>query len=98
VQRHRLFLTNFPVEKAPPCRHHLFPLDPVSGKPRPWGVYHVPSDSIPQGGRTCRDAAHARECMGVERDLPWAALKEGFPPAYTRWMGQQLGRHLAVAA
>lgn len=94
VQRHRLFLANFPISAPGPCDHSTFELDPVTGKPRPWGVYHVPGDSIPKGGRTCRDAAHARECMGVTREVSWQGLKEGLPPAYTRWIGSQLLAHI----
>jgi DNA (cytosine-5)-methyltransferase 1 len=90
VQRHRLFLTNVPMPEPPPCDHSTFEPDPITGKPRPWGVYHVPGDSIPKGGRTARDAKHAAELMGVERDVSWAGLKEGIPPAYTRWIGRHL--------
>lgn len=89
VQRHRLFLSNIPLVGSG-CNHKSFPLDPVTGKPRPWGVYHVPADEVPSGGRTCRNAEHARECMGVDRDLTWQELKEGFPPAYSRHIGGQL--------
>ncbi len=105
VQRHRLFLANFPLTSPKPtgrgvyrqqgCRHHTFPLDPISGKPRPWGVWHVSGDSVPDGGRTARDAEHGRQVMGSHRLLPWAKLKEGFPPAYTAWVGADLRHHLA---
>jgi len=89
VQRHRLFLANFPL--APGwCDHSTFPRDPDTGKPRPWGVYHVSSDRIPGGGRTARDAEHGRHVMGSRRLLPWDSLKEGFPPAYTTWVGVDL--------
>lgn len=94
VQRHRLFLTNFPVPQ-PRCDHSTFPLDPTSGKPRPWGVYHVPGDSVPSGGRTARDAEHGRHVMGSRRLLPWDSLKEGFPPAYTSYVGAHLLAHLS---
>lgn len=94
VQRHRLFLSNVPLVGSG-CNHKTFPADPITGKPRPWGVFHVPGDNIPKGGRTCRDAAHARECMGVDRDLTWQELKEGFPPAYSRHVGGQLIAALA---
>lgn len=93
VQRHRLFLTNFPVPQ-PPCRHHTFPADPRTGRPRPWGVYHVSGDSIPSGGRTARDAEHGRQVMGSRRLLPWDSLKEGFPPAFTAYIGAHLLAHL----
>ncbi len=105
VQRHRLFLTNFPLRTPPPvpgpgkyraqgCDHSLFPLDPITGNPRPWGVWHVPADNVPSGGRTARDAEHARQVMGAHRSLPWASIKEGFPPAYTTWVGADLLRYL----
>jgi DNA (cytosine-5)-methyltransferase 1 len=89
VQRHRMFLSNRPIVGTP-CFHDRFPIDLDSGKPRPWGVYHVPGDSIPKGGRTARDAEHAMELFGMSRPLPWNSIKEGFPPAYTAHLGHQL--------
>ena len=89
VQRHRLFLSNVPIVGTT-CHHHAFPIDPDSGRPRPWGVYHTPGDNIPGGGRTARDAAHARELFRLKRDLPWDSIKEGFPPIYTEHIGHQL--------
>ena len=91
VQRHRLFLADRRTTiVGSTCDHSTFPPDPITGKPRPWGVYHVPGDSIPKGGRTCRDPAHAAECMGVTRGLPWRGLKEGYPPAYSEFIGRQI--------
>lgn len=89
VQRHRLFSANVPLVGTV-CNHSRFPLDPITAKPRPWGVYHVPGDSIPKGGRTALNAAHAAALMGVDRPMSWDRLKEGFPPAYTRHIGVQL--------
>ena len=98
VERHRYFLTNFPV-RQPACRHReAFPPDPVTGKPRPWGVWHVKGDSVPSGGRTALDAEHGRAVMGSHRLLPWDSLKEGFPPAYTSYIGAHLLTHLALEA
>lgn len=93
VQRHRWFLTNFPVPQMK-CDHSRFEPDPVSGKPRPWGVYHVPGDMVPSGGRTARNAEHGREVMGSWRTLPWDLLKEGFPPQYTAYIGAHLLREV----
>jgi DNA (cytosine-5)-methyltransferase 1 len=81
VRRHRLFLGNVPLEGSG-CRH--------KEQGRPWGVYHVPADSIPKGGRTARNVEHGREVMGVSRDISWNELKEGFPPTYTQHIGSQL--------
>lgn len=97
VQRHRLFLSNIRLSGTA-CEHSMFPLDPITGKPRPWGVYYAAGDSIPKGGRTARDAEHARELFGMTRSLKWDELKEGFPPAYTQHIGAQVVAALAVAA
>lgn len=104
IWRHRLFLANFPLRRPEPtgkgkyraqgCRHDTCDPDPVTGNPRPWGIYHVAGDKIPAGGRTARDAEHARELMQVGRTLAWNELKEGFPPAYTTWVAADLLRAL----
>lgn len=62
---------------------------------RRWGVYHVKGDAIPSGGRTALDEEHGRHVMGSRRLLPWGSLKEGFPPAYTSYVGADLLRVLA---
>lgn len=81
VRRHRLFLSDDVPLVSSVCRH--------KEQGRPWGVYHVPSDDIPKGGRTARNVEHGREVMGVTRELTWNELKEGFPPAYTEHVGVQ---------
>lgn len=81
VRRHRLFLSDsIPLESSV-CRH--------KEQGRPWGVYHVPGDNIPHGGRTARDLAHGLEVMGVTRQVKWDELKEGLPPAFTLHVGKQ---------
>jgi len=81
VRRHRLFLSNVPLEGSG-CAH--------KAQGRPWGVYHKMKDNIPQGGRTVRTIEQGWEVMGVDREIPWDSLKEGFPPAYTKHIGSQL--------
>lgn len=85
VRRHRLFLSNASLVGSG-CDH--------KAQGRPWGVYHVPGDSIPKGGRTARDVTHGMEVMGVDRQVTWNELKEGFPPAYTHHIGTQIMEHL----
>lgn len=89
VQRHRLFLSNKPIVGTK-CNHSRFPIDPITGTRRPWGVYHVQGDRVPSGGRTALDAEHARQLFDMQRSLPWDSIKEGFPPAYTEHIGKQL--------
>lgn len=86
VRRHRLFLSNRPLTGSK-CNH--------KGQGRPWGVYHVMGDSIPKGGRTCLTVEQGRYVMGVDREIPWDSLKEGFPPAYTHSIGNQIMRELS---
>ncbi len=81
VRRHRLFLSNVPLFGLP-CDHKR--------QGRPWGVYHVPNDAIPKGGRTALNVEHGREVMGVTRGVSWKGLKEGVPPAFTKFIGDQL--------
>lgn len=90
VQRHRLFHSNVAGLTGLPCDHSTFDIDPVSGKPRPWGVYYAKGDNIPSGGRTCLTLEHGMEAMGVEREVPWRYLCEGLPPVYTQHLGKQL--------
>lgn len=85
VRRHRLFLSNASLVGSG-CDH--------KAQGRPWGVYHVPADSIPKGGRTALNLEHGKEVMGVSREIKWNELKEGFPPAYTQHIGEQLMAHL----
>ena len=103
VQRHRLFLANFPLRQPAPtgpgvygsqgCRHDTFPTGP-DGHPKPVGVYHVPGDKVPEGGHTARDAEHGRKSWDHTAPCPGTSLEEGFPPAYTAWVGADLLAHL----
>jgi len=89
VRRHRLFESNVWISGSH-CNH--------AAQGRPWGVYHVMGDQVPQGGRTVATLEHGLEVMGVDRVIPWTSLKEGFPPAYTEHVGLQLAATMAVTA
>jgi len=90
VRRHRLFLASFPLVGSG-CRH--------AEQGKPIGVYHVMGDTCKGvckktgkfviGGSTARTVEEGREAMGVSRDICWDELKEGFPPDYTKHVGQQ---------
>jgi hypothetical protein len=99
VERHRWFAPSpgLPLEGSV-CDHAAaFDVDPVTGKPRPWGVYGSTADAIPSGGRTVRSIDHGHEAMGVShRRLPWTYLCEGLPVPYGRWIGSQVLRHLGL--
>lgn len=78
VRRHRLFRSS-ELLLAPSCRHgdQPEPID-VTGLGGPGGRHRKP-----------RDLAHAREVMGIDW-MTRAELSQAIPPAYTRFLGEQL--------
>lgn len=88
VRRHRHFETNFLVAKRPNCQH--------KAQGTPVGVYGDHPDSReflrPDGSRRGAKATslgQASQAMGIDW-MSWMDLKEAIPPAYTRWIGDQL--------
>ncbi|WP_018683662.1 DNA cytosine methyltransferase [Actinokineospora enzanensis] len=85
VRRHRLFESNLPL-RGTDCHHDRpEPAVPVYGT---------------HGQRTSTgtaDAEKARTAMGIDW-MPWPALTQAIPPAYTFWLGTQLIGHLGPAA
>lgn len=92
VERHRWFASSPDLELVgTACRHHTFPADPVTGKPRPWGVYGSTRDAIPSGGRTVRSIDHGHQVMGITwRRLPWRYLCEGMPAGFGQHIAEQV--------
>lgn len=94
LQRHRLFETNFPIS-APECRHGEKPVVGVYGG-------HARRRSAKHGGRGTRDVwrgghkAAASEAMGIDW-MTLGELSEAIPPAFTRFIGEQLLAHLRTA-
>lgn len=94
VRRHRLFLS-FIRLKDSGCWHKR------QGKPI--GVYHTMGDTCKGvckktgktviGGSTAKTVEEGRWAMGVDRPISWKELKEGFPPAYTKHVGEQILRY-----
>jgi DNA (cytosine-5)-methyltransferase 1 len=99
VRRHRLFLASFPLVGSG-CKHK------EQGKPI--GVYHVMGDTckgvckktgkLVIGGSTAKTVEEGLSAMGVDRDMSWDELKEGFPPAYTRHVGEQAMAYITSRA
>jgi DNA (cytosine-5)-methyltransferase 1 len=99
VRRHRLFLASFPLVGSG-CKHK------EQGKPI--GVYHVMGDTckgvckktgkLVIGGSTAKTLEEGMAAMGVDRLMPWDELKEGFPPAYTRHVGEQAMAYITQLA
>lgn len=101
VERHRWFAPSPGlVLTGTTCDHAgAFDRDPVTGKPRPWGVYGSHSDAIPSGGRTVTSAAMGHEVMGItHRTVPWKYLCEGLPPVFTSHLATQVAEQIRSAA
>ena len=91
VLRHRLFESNFniftPPHRPHPLCHTLDKRKAHYGKTDEWEDFVSVN-----GGGNCSVAA-ARDAMGI----PWMTKKEineAIPPAYTRWIGEQLKREV----
>lgn len=94
LQRHRLFMANFPISPPGHCRHSGGPVVGVYGG-------HARLRSAKFGGRGTRDVwegghvAACAEAMGMD----WATLSEmseAIPPAYTEHLGLQWLEHRAL--
>ncbi len=91
LERHRLFVANFPISAPGPCQHK----QPVIG------VYggHARNRSAAHGGRGTRDVWEGghRAAMSEAMGMTWATcaeMSEAIPPAYTEHLGRQLMAHL----
>ena len=84
VRRHRLFESNMPLEGFV-CNHKL--------QGRPIGVYGSLNDEIPKGGKTAATIDEARDAMGMPWAI-WTELVEAIPPAFTEYLGGQIGSWL----
>lgn len=83
VRRHRLFESNMPLIGSI-CDH--------KSQGRPIGVYGSLNDEIPNGGKTASTIDEARKAMGIDWAI-WTELVEAIPPAFTKYLGEQLIRH-----
>ncbi len=91
VIRHRLFETNFPLLTPPHGKHPL--VHTFDKRKSQYGKTNDMRDFVSvNGGGNCTVMA-ARDAMGIE----WMTkneLNEAIPPAYTRFVGEQLLSYL----
>jgi DNA (cytosine-5)-methyltransferase 1 len=80
VRRHRLFESNLELQGTQ-CFHK------EQGKPV--GIYGSMRDEIPRGGHTAKTMPEAERAMGIDWMI-WGELVESIPPAYTKFIGEQL--------
>lgn len=83
VRRHRLFESNRPLVGTR-CWHD---------RPTPtigvYGSYGQRTGRKPVDGETSPSTEQARAAMGIDW-MPWPALTQAIPPAYTYWLGVQI--------
>jgi DNA (cytosine-5)-methyltransferase 1 len=80
VRRHRLFESNVKLQGSV-CDH--------KSQGKPVGVYGSLNDEIPGGGHTAKTIDEARKAMGIDWAI-WTELVEAIPPAFTKFIGDQL--------
>jgi DNA (cytosine-5)-methyltransferase 1 len=80
VRRHRLFESNLKLQGTQ-CFHK------EQGKPV--GIYGSMRDEIPGGGHTAKTMPEAEQAMGIDWMI-WGELVESIPPAYTKFIGEQI--------
>lgn len=90
VQRHRLFESSEWLMGAGGCAHGIWP-------GQPWGIYgRTAGDRVPGGGRVAHGADHARALLGIAHRMTWTGCTQALPPAYTRFIGEQLADRLGL--
>lgn len=92
LERHRKIETNWPLS-APRCSHKAPVIGVYGGHPR--------CRAASAGGRGTVDfegvedkVALMREAMGVARPLTGAEVSQGVPPAYSRFVAEQMLAHM----
>lgn len=81
VRRHRLFESMLRLTGTQ-CNH--------KAQGRPIGVYGSMRDQIPNGGKTADSIEQAREAMGIDWAMKWGDIVEAIPPAYTKYLANQI--------
>lgn len=84
VRRHRIFESNLNLIGTK-CNH--------KAQGRPIGIYGSLNDQIPNGGKTAANIDEANEAMGTV-GFKWRNLCEAIPPAYTKYLGEQILKQL----
>lgn len=98
LKRHRLFMSSVDLWGAGGC---TCAADRAAG--RIAGVYGGGSTdrnharNVRRGGYTPAPDV-GRALFGVTRPVPWKYLTQAIPPAYTRFLGEQMLAHLAASA
>jgi DNA (cytosine-5)-methyltransferase 1 len=97
IRRHRLFETNWDLEPPMwPCRHKM------QGGPRFPGGRSKERTGSSRGlvratmeiGSWDIPLADQKQAMGIDWDVTLPELSNAIPPAYTRFIGEQLTHHL----
>jgi DNA (cytosine-5)-methyltransferase 1 len=88
LQRHRLFISNKPIQAPGPCKHDDRPVIGVYGG-------HARVRSAKHGGRGTKDVWEGghKTAMSQALGIEWMTtteMSEALPPNYTEYLGRQL--------
>jgi DNA (cytosine-5)-methyltransferase 1 len=101
VRRHRWFETNWMVWAPPPCPPHDEDYVIVFGGGVRGRSHQIGRTTTGKGGPIIRrptlSLKRGQEAMGIDW-MDRNELSQAIPPAYTEFIGEQLIRHLAMAA
>lgn len=88
LQRIRLFETNFGLVAPSPCDHSLH--DWVAGAYGGARRDKHEAKYVRKGGYVPPNKDVVKALLGVEHDMTWNGLFECLPPAYTKYIGEQV--------
>lgn len=99
TRRHRWFSSSILLFAPGPCRHTPGFINPVGGKVRGYGnLAHPTRTYVDNTGRTRKAEGMYRKEVGCRAmGIEWmtiAELSQAIPPAYTRWIGDQVMDYL----
>jgi hypothetical protein len=94
VRRHRLFESNLPLHGTPCWHDRPEPAVPVYGS---YGQRPTRRNKLDESVASRHSTEQARNAMGIDW-MPWPALTQAIPPAYTFWLGLQVLTHRPKAS
>jgi DNA (cytosine-5)-methyltransferase 1 len=94
IQRHRWFSSSMLLFAPGPCRHMKGFYNVVGARVRGYGLYASATTYLDKDGHARKREGHYRLSVGqAAMGIDWmnrAELSQAIPPAYTRWIGEQL--------
>ncbi len=94
IRRHRWFGSSHYLYAPGPCRHTDRCINVIGNKVRGYGAWASNTTYVDASGATRKRENYFRACEGqAAMEIDWmtvAEMSQAIPPAYTRWIGEQL--------